>query len=302
MKFDKVFIIILVIMVLLNCTKKEEYKRIKLYSSSKQSEHTEEEGSKGVTIAIAPVISPKRSLILYEDLVKYLEKKSNIPIKIIQKNTYEEINNILKIGYADLGFVCTSSFILCERDFKAEIFVIPQVKGALTYNSYIIVNVNSTFKKFEDLKGKSFAFCDPLSLSGFFYPISKLKLMNKNYLSFFYSTIFTNSHDNSIRAVADGIVDGAAVDSIVYNYLVDSKDTYVKKTKVIEISPSFGIPPIINRSGLNRKIKKELQNIFINMHSDPEGYEILRKIYIDKFVLPRYDIYTSAKELMRNLE
>ncbi|MBS4023878.1 MAG: PhnD/SsuA/transferrin family substrate-binding protein [Dethiobacter sp.] len=67
------------------------------------------------------------------------------------------------------------------------------------------------------MRGKSFAFTDPTSTLGTLYPLYLLKATGETADSFFKSHTFTFSSDNSIQSVADNLVDGAAVNSLVYD-------------------------------------------------------------------------------------
>ena len=64
-------------------------------------------------------------------------------------------------------------------------------------------------------------------------PTYQLSLLGEAPVSFFSRYLFTYSHDTSIMAVADKLVDGAAVDSLVYDQLVAGKPELVSKTKII---------------------------------------------------------------------
>ena len=83
------------------------------------------------------------------------------------------------------------------------------------YHSYFIVNTNSSIQSFDALKGKTFAFTDPHSNTGCLVPTYVLAKRGETPDSFFKEAFFNNSHDNSIKAVAQGLSDGAAVDSLI---------------------------------------------------------------------------------------
>jgi len=82
---------------------------------------------------------------------------------------------------------------------------------ATTYKSQILVQASSGITDLNGLKGKKFAFVDPISASGYLFP--SLLVKNKTGQepkTFFASTIFAGSHDKSVLAVYSGQVDGAA--------------------------------------------------------------------------------------------
>ncbi len=61
----------------------------------------------------------------------------------------------------------------------------PQAYGALVYYSYILVAKGSRFSSFEELRGKRFAFTDPLSNTGKLVPTYMLAKMNETPEKFF---------------------------------------------------------------------------------------------------------------------
>jgi phosphonate transport system substrate-binding protein len=63
--------------------------------------------------------------------------------------------------------------------------------------------------------------------------------------TFFARTFFTYSHDNAIYAVADGVADGAAVDSLIYEFALLRDPDLANRVRIIHQSPPFGIPPVV---------------------------------------------------------
>lgn len=74
--------------------------------------------------------------------------------------------NLLKNNEIDFAFVCGGAYIDGNSEFGMKILVAPEVNGNTTYHSYIIVHNNSNYTNLIDLRGKKFAFTDPLSNSG----------------------------------------------------------------------------------------------------------------------------------------
>jgi len=120
--------------------------------------------------------------------------------------------------------------------------------------------------------------------------------------SYFRETFFTHSHDNSIKAVADGLADGAAVDSLIWEFMntVDPSDT--SRTKIIEKSPPYGIPPIVVHPNLDSDLKQRLKSIFLLIHEDEEAVPLLRHIQIDYFAEGEDSMYESVREMQKWLE
>ena len=115
--------------------------------------------------------------------------------------------------------------------------------------------------------------------------------------TFFSKTIFTYSHDNSILAVAKKIVDGAAVDSLVWDYLDAKKPVNTSLIRIIKKSEPYGIPPVVVPKDLDPALKKELQDILLTMHEDQTGKKILQEIMIDRFVKVEDSLYDSIRKM-----
>src|SRR5207237_7822131 len=80
-----------------------------------------------------------------------------------------------------------------------------------TYKSQILVKADSGINDLNGLKGKKFAFVDPLSASGYVYPTLTIKnKTGQEPKTFFSSTIFAGGHPQAALAVYQGTVDGAA--------------------------------------------------------------------------------------------
>ncbi|MCX9082647.1 MAG: phosphate/phosphite/phosphonate ABC transporter substrate-binding protein [Candidatus Methanoperedens sp.] len=262
-----------------------------------------------VKVAIASVVSPKESYEYYEDMIRYISRSLGGNVKIIQRRSYQEINDLIKKNEIDFAFVCGGAYIDGNSKFGMKILVAPVINGNTTYRSYIIVRNNSNYTNLSDLRDKKFAFSDPLSNSGKLYPTYRLYLMNETPGSFFdvdeqgkNNSFFTYSHDNSIIAVAEKIADGAAVDSLVYDYMKETNPEIIAKTRIIEISPPFGIPPIVVSKDINPFLEEKLRNIFLNMDKDEEGREVLARVKIEKFVNLGNNAYDSIREMRKRVQ
>lgn len=249
-------------------------------------------------VAIAAVISPKGTLESYSPLLDYLETKLNRPVELIQRRTYLEINDLIEHGEVDLAFVCTSAYIQGHDTFGMELLAAPQVDGKTTYSSLLIVPADSPAQSMDDLRGKVFAFTDPISLTGRVYPTYLVQQLGFTPEEFFARTFYTYSHDEAIRAVASGVADGANVDSLVYEYTLARDPSLAEKVKVIQRSPDFGIPPVVVSPLVRPQVKVELQALLLGMGNDPAAQEALSVVGIERFVLIEDSAYDGVRALV----
>ena len=257
--------------------------------------------SEVLRIGISGVLSPSRTLEDYRELLTFMGHQLDRQVSMILKPTYAELNDLIESKSVDIGVICSLAYVLAHDSFSAELLVAPQINGKTEYYSYLIVARDSPAADLADLKGSSFAFTDPLSNTGYLVPSYQLSLLKTAPFSFFSRYIFTYSHDNSVHSVADKLVNGAAVDSLVYDQLVAKNPEVASKTRVIARWGPYGIPPLVVNPSLDPLLKQQLRDFFLNLHNSPEGQGILTKLGIDKFVTMSDASYDSIREMKKAL-
>ncbi|MBI4379812.1 MAG: phosphate/phosphite/phosphonate ABC transporter substrate-binding protein [candidate division NC10 bacterium] len=278
-------VVVLVLAVHTGCRDAPQSPKIRLTSEASESARPAGQPVKvPVRVAVAPVISPRENFRLYTPLVDYLADKLDRPVEFLQRPTYSEINDLVRNGHADIAFVCDYAYIQGKRDFGMQILAVPQIKGQRTYHSLLIVPAESEARSLENLHRKSFAFSDPLSSSGWLYPAFLLALKGQRPEGFFGRTVFTFSHDNTIRAVANRLVDGGAVDSLVYDFMVSQSPDLDRSLRVIGKSPAWGNPPVVVHPRIEPSLRERLRQILLSMHQDQRGKQLLANLMIDRFV------------------
>jgi phosphonate transport system substrate-binding protein len=249
-------------------------------------------------VAVAAVISPQGTVESYQPLLDYLSAQLHRPVEIVQRRTYAEVNDLIERGEVDVAFVCTSAYLAGKNDFGMELLAAPQVNGAAAYHSALIVPNDSPAQSMADLRGTVFAFTDPMSTSGRIYPTFLVQQLGSTPSRFFARTFFTYSHDDAIRAVADGLAGGAAVDSLVLDFAVQRDPTLAERVRVIHVSPAFGIPPVVVRPEARPLLKAELQALLLGLADSAAGREALRALGFEQFVLIEDSAYDSVRELI----
>lgn len=252
-------------------------------------------------VAVAAVISPKGNVESYTPLLEYLSRRLGRPVEMIQRRTYAEVNDLIRTGEVDLAFVCTSAYVAGQREFGMQLLAAPQVNGETTYRSYLIVPADSPARTMADLRGKVFAFTDPMSHTGRNYPVWLVRQLGEEPETFFARTFFTYSHDDAIRAVAEGLADGAAVDSLVYDFALARDPSLAQRVKVIHRSMPFGAPPVVVGPEVRPQLKAELADLILNLDKSAEGQAILRTLGVDRFVPVDDSAYDSVRKIEQEL-
>ncbi|MFQ6099435.1 MAG: PhnD/SsuA/transferrin family substrate-binding protein, partial [Armatimonadota bacterium] len=253
-------------------------------------------------VALAGVISPRSAITDYDDLIRYLETRLHLSATVVAGRTYAETNRLLRVGDADMAFVCTYAYVKGRHEFGLQLLAAPQVAGRACYQSYIIVPRGSKATRLTDLRGARFAFTDPLSFTGRIYVLSALSRQGVDAKTFFSKVIYTSSHDNSVHMVAKGLVDGAAVDSLVYDNLAARHDRIAAGTRIIERSPLFCSPPVVASPHLSDERARSLQEALLTMHEDEPGRLALQRIGVERFVAVDDADYDSVRAIAREVE
>lgn len=259
---------------------------------------TSPQAQASLRIAVAAILAPRTTYHVYEHLAAYLEERLGEPVEVTQRATYAETNELIRTRQVDLGFVCTGAYIQGHQEFGMELLAVPEINGEHTYRSYIIVPADSAARHWEDLRGTVFAFTDPLSLSGYLSPLYLLRSAGETPDRFFARTLFTYSHENSVRAVGEKWVDGAAVDSLVYETMAQQTPFYREHIRVLWRSVPYGAPPVVVHPDLDPARKAQLQRVLLEMDRDPEGRATLALLGVSRFVLPDDRLYDSAREVV----
>jgi len=250
---------------------------------------------------VAPVVSPKSSLKLYKLLSSYLAQQLGTRVELMPHDSYAGVNALLRHNKCDFAFVCTFPFVEGERDFGLRAIAIPQIGGKHVYYSYIIVRKGVAAKSLLDLRNRRFASADVLSNTGWVYPRYWLEQRSVKVKTFFSSHVLAGSHDRAVQAVTSGEADAAAVDSIVYDQLARTDPAVKKRTRIIQISPPFGMPPIVASPGLDPAMLKRIRNVLLQAHRTPGGREALQRLGFDRFVAYRPELYDSVRAMSRHL-
>jgi phosphonate transport system substrate-binding protein len=205
---------------------------------------------------------------------------------------------MLKSGQLDFAWICGLPYI--RNSSWLEVIATAQNafnKGRPLYRSLVIVAKDSNYKSMLDLKGKIYAFADPDSNSGHLVPRYLLSRIGTNPDDFFMAHMFTYSHSNVVRAVAEGLVDGGSVDSYVLNMLALDEPQLASQVRVIEKSDEFAFPPVVSRKGVAPALVRLVRSTLLNMGADSQGRELLRTLHLTGFSVSSFELYQPIAEM-----
>jgi phosphonate transport system substrate-binding protein len=250
--------------------------------------------------SVAAMLSPQDTFESYSALFGLLGKRLGVEIEFVQRRTYREVNDLLATGQVDAAIVCTGGYLELERRFpgRIEVLAVPVVSGSSTYRSYVIAPAASGARSLGDFAGKRFAYTDELSLSGRGYAIYWLRQRKLDPMNFFGAVQLTHSHDRSIEAVANGVVDGAVVDSLVYDAMVARRPALAKAVRIVEASPPFGAAPVVASALVPAGRRTAIRDALLSLDRDAEAAPALAAVGIERFATPAHGLYDGARAVM----
>ena len=247
--------------------------------------------------AIATMVSPQATFVSYRRMVELIGHKVGLKGGIVLRPTYGQVRESLEKESVDVAFVCTGTYVHGRDSGRIELLAQPEFKAGLSYRCVLIVPEGTPVLEWGDLKGKTMAFTDPESNTGCLVPRAVLIAQGYNPAEFFGKVIFTGSHDRSILAVANGLVDAAAVDSLVLYPMTEKDPSLSEKVRVVWTSEAFGPPAIVVPTNLDGGLKSALRQALLSLHKTNEGSEVLASMGIERFRPPREADYDSAYAL-----
>ncbi|MBW1956155.1 MAG: phosphate/phosphite/phosphonate ABC transporter substrate-binding protein [Deltaproteobacteria bacterium] len=284
------------------CDRDAAYQRIDFSKTlAVEKKSPSRSGGRELRVAVAAMISPKETFIHYKQLIDYIADRSGRRVRLIQRKTYEEVNVLFPKRQIDLAFICTGPYAAAKDKYGFEAIATPVIRGAPFYQSYLIVNKDSPYQGLEDLRGRVFAFTDPDSNTGALVPRFWIYEMGDSADRFFSDIKYTFSHDNSILAVAKGLVDAAAVDGHKWEFYNLKNSEFTSRTRVIKKSKLLGSPPFVASVHMAKDLKNRIQKIVLAMHETPEGQRILNELMIDRFAAPKEEWYRPVREMVEVL-
>jgi len=262
------------------------------------------ETPKQLVMAVTPSNIPTELFKASEAFAAELGKKLGVTIKVYMPTDYLGVVEALRNKTADLAFVHPAGYVFANWEAKAQIVAVDVWHGKTSYTSRIFVRKDSGFKTLEDLRGKTIAFIDPGSTSGYVYPmvmlIKKGLVKDRNPKTFFKEAMFTGTHEAALLALLNGSVDAvASFDLAPVQYLKDKerveKLTYIAETEPI---PEAGV---IVREGLDPALVKKLYDALMAFNA-PEYRPILKDFYgIDGFAPGKDSDYNPVREAINLL-
>ena len=225
-------------------------------------------------------------LPVYEFIVDRIGRELKRRVELIVGASFDQFEN----GEFEAGFICGLPYVQLVRQTPAPVALLaaPVISGGRyagrpIYFSDVIVHRTSPVLTFAELRGRSWAYNDPDSHSG--YNLTRHHLLHLGEIGGFFSRVVeAGFHQRAIRMVAAGEVDATAIDSQVLAIELRDHPELADELRVIEAFGPSTIQPMVAARHLPDVTKAEIRGVLLGMGNDPAARAVLGQGFVDRFV------------------
>ncbi|TFE00158.1 phosphate/phosphite/phosphonate ABC transporter substrate-binding protein [Jeotgalibacillus sp. R-1-5s-1] len=246
--------------------------------NAEDSEDSDQRSSdeEAFTIGVIPAQTEGEMEGAMNKLQEILTEELGRETKIDVYPDYNGVVEAMNYDQIDMAYLGPLTYVIAQERSDAKAIITQLVDGEPFYHSYIITHTDESFETIDDLLSDpaavDFAFGDPNSTSGSLIPSIELqdRGVYESEDDYDFNTVrFTGSHDATALAVQNKQVTAGAIDSAIYNQLIESGKIDESQLKIIwESEPLFQYPWAVT-AGTDEETIKTLQDAFLAIE-DPE--------------------------------
>jgi phosphonate transport system substrate-binding protein len=153
------------------------------------------------------------AVVRYQPFSAYMERTLGVPFRVYRATDYAGAVEALRskqVEFSRLGPAAYAPARTVWGEGGAPVGRPRDDTGAEGYYSVIVVRSESAARSLSDLRGRSLAWADPNSTSGFAFPNYFLRKEVIDIERFFSRTGFAGNHETGVLAVVNGSYDAAA--------------------------------------------------------------------------------------------
>jgi phosphonate transport system substrate-binding protein len=255
-----------------------------------------------LTLVFTPSRDPTALKDAGDAFARTLADLSGVPVRALVASDYAGVIEALRSRRVDLAFVHPVGYVLANREAGCRILVRDIWGGKIAYTARFYVRKDRGIRRVEDLRGKTVAFVDPASSSGYIYPMVMLikqgLVRERDPKTFFKDALFSGTHEAALQAVLHGRVDAAAsFDKAPELHLKDP--ALIAQIAFVGETPEIPEAGICVRPGIPDETVAKLKRALLAIKA-PQHAALLKQIYdIDGFVEADDRDYQPVRDAMQ---
>ena len=235
--------------------------------------------SERLRLAFIPQENPDKLLGDIAAITTWLSAEIGVTVEGFVTIDHAAAVEALRNGDADISFMGALPFVLAEKEIGAVPLLSEVYRDAPFYTGRIFVRRDSGIKALADLQGGDIAFADPISESGYLYPLAEFEraglIAGPDAEAFFGRIFFAGGYQQAMQAMAEGLVDAAGA-----SQYADLLLTPQQQAEVTWIAESDAIPShvVIARPELDPELRRRFVVAMLKLNG-PENRDKLRYLY-----------------------
>ena len=256
---------------------------------------------KPLVLAFVPQENPEKLLGDVRVIGGYLEGALGRKVTAYLTQDHAAAIEALEAGRADISFLGALAYVIARARTGARAVLSEVYRGKPSYSGAVFVRRDSGIADLAALRGRSIAFADPISESGYLYPLEMfvaegLLARRQDPGAFFGAVYFAGGYQQAIQAVANGLVDAAGV-SVYASLLLEPG----RRGEVRTLAETPAIPShvVIARKGLEPPVREAFVAAMLALN-EPDKRHLLKHVYApDGYVRPDHAAYEAVARLAR---
>ncbi|MDX2005454.1 MAG: phosphate/phosphite/phosphonate ABC transporter substrate-binding protein [Meiothermus sp.] len=240
----------------------------------------------------------------YEPLFQYLQQQTGSRFRFTIGADYAAIIVAMANNRLELAWFGPESYVQATKQTRVVPLVIADnVNTGLGYLSSLFVRADSPYRTLDDLKGKTLAFVDPNSTSGYLIPLvyflREAKVRPEQHFS---QVVFAGNHNSALLTLVNRRVDAATIASGTITNAIKNGSLKEGELRAIWTSKQIPNSPITANANLASSCRAAIQRAFLNLR-DPkvlEGFQARRFVIVsDNYYAPVREAGRVRDELQR---
>lgn len=257
-----------------------------------------------LTMAFVPSRDVSQIQLQADKIAAYLSKELSKPVKSVTLTSYAAVSTALQNKRADIAWVGPLDYLIGYDQHGAYPVTCSVRNGQRGYYALIIARTDSAINTLNDLKGKSFAFGDPVSASSNLMPRGALKAAGLDPAKDVKGVNIPNQSAIAI-SVYEGKADAGAMydDARTNKEVKDKYPDILEKTKVIHKTELIPCDPQIVRKDLDEALVAKIQTALLKLSEDTEGKTWLKDLFtIDALSKATDKDYDPLRQIVKQVQ